>query len=87
MSALREKLARAMFEANGGKSRSTSLNADQNDWTDDQNMKVYRKLADAVLATLTTEASEGNLPPELPGRCRSGREVAAARRLAMGDAK
>jgi hypothetical protein len=44
-------------------------------------------LTDAVLATLTTEASEGNLPPELLAAVDQGREVAAARRLAMGDAK
>ena len=44
------------------------------------------ELLDAVLATLTTEAREGNLPRELLAAIDDGRDVAAARRLAGGDA-
>jgi len=44
-------------------------------------------LTDTILVTLTTEARQGNLPPELLAAVDQGRDVAAARRLAMGDAK
>lgn len=44
-----ERAAKAMFEANGGKSRSHMLNEYQNEARDDQNMARYRKLAKAAL--------------------------------------
>lgn len=44
-----ELAARAMFEANGGKSKNHMLNEYQNEARDDQRMATYRKLAKAAL--------------------------------------
>ena len=82
MSALREKLAQQIFQSWPGVMPCDCIK-------DEPTLvqEHLQELADAVLATLTTEASEGNLPPELLAAVDQGREVAAARRLAMGDAK
>ena len=60
-----ERVARAMFEANGGKSDSPMLNADQNDWQNDQNMAVYRKLAPVAIAAVGAESRVSELEAEV----------------------
>jgi hypothetical protein len=81
MSALREKLARAIYEAAPPEDEPVSY-----DDADSLFRHISGLEADAVLATLTTEARDGNLPSELLSAVDEGREVAAARRLAKGDA-
>ena len=71
MSTLRDKLDRRL-----------------SDLTDSALSKIEQgELLDAILATLTTEASEGSLPRELLAAIDDGRDVAAARRLSGLDTK
>jgi len=71
MRTLREKLGRLLSDLTD----SALSNGEQGE------------LLDAILAILTTEAREGSLPRELLAAIDDGRDVAAARRLAIGDAE
>jgi hypothetical protein len=79
MSALREKLAQQWLER-----RYNDPAAWHSSTVSSRNRA--RVEATLIIAMFEVEAREGNLPTELLAAVDQGRDVAAARRLAKGDA-
>jgi hypothetical protein len=79
MSALREKLAQQWLER-----RYNDPAAWHSSTVSSRNRA--RVEATLIIAMFEVEARQGNLPSELLSAVDEGREVAAARRLAKGDA-
>jgi hypothetical protein len=80
MSALREKLARQWLER-----RYNDPAAWHSSTVSNRNRAMIE--ATFIIAVFEAEARQGNLPSELLSAVDDGRDVAAARRLAKGDAK